>query len=78
MLLSLSANAVQGEQLFDPYGRPRYTSGILGTDKGYTGQFTDSATGLDYYNARYYDPVAGVFLSPDSVLLNAAKRLIHD
>jgi len=27
----------------------------------------DSVTGLDYYNARYYDPVVGRFLSPDDV-----------
>jgi len=37
------------------------------TTKGFTGQYADSVTGLDYYNARYYDPVAGVFLSADSV-----------
>jgi RHS repeat-associated protein len=34
---------------------------------GFTGQRADSATGLDYYNARYYDPVAGQFTSADSV-----------
>jgi RHS repeat-associated protein len=34
-------------------------------------QFHDSVTGLDYYNARFYDPVAGVFLSPDTVQGNA-------
>ena len=37
------------------------------TTKGFTGQYADAVTGLDYYNARYYDPVAGVFLSADSV-----------
>jgi len=36
------------------------------TTKGFTGQYADSVTGLDYYNARYYDPVAGVFLSADT------------
>jgi len=35
--------------------------------KGFTSQYADAVTGLDYYNARYYDPVAGVFLSADSV-----------
>ena len=35
--------------------------------KGFTGQYADSVTGLDYYNARYYDPVAEVFLSADTV-----------
>jgi RHS repeat-associated protein len=41
--------------------------GTLGTAKGFTGQYNDSLTGLDYYHARYYDPVVGVFLSADSV-----------
>jgi RHS repeat-associated protein len=71
VLASFSASAIQGEQLYSPYGTQRYTVGILGTDKGYTGQFYDNVTGLDYYHARYYDPVAGVFLSPDRVQGNA-------
>ena len=37
------------------------------TDKGYTGQYNDALTGLDYYNVRYYDPTVGVFLSADTV-----------
>jgi RHS repeat-associated protein len=32
---------------------------------GYIGQRTDDETGLMYLHARYYDPVLGVFLSPD-------------
>jgi len=36
-------------------------------NKGYTGQYADPLSGFDYYNARYYDPVAGVFLSADTV-----------
>ncbi len=67
MLTSLSASAVTGEQVYGPYGNQRYTQGTLGTDKGYTGQFSDALSGLDYYNARYYDPVIGAFLSPDNV-----------
>ena len=31
----------------------------------YTGQKSDG-TGLLYYNARYYDPALGTFLSPDT------------
>jgi len=37
----------------------------MGTARGYTGQYSDPLTGLDYYVSRYYDPVAGVFLSAD-------------
>jgi RHS repeat-associated protein len=43
----------------------------MGTSKGYTGQYNDPLTGFDYYHARYYDAVAGVFLTPDTVQGNA-------
>jgi RHS repeat-associated protein len=56
-----------GSQLYGPYGNPRYSAGTVPTSIGFTGQQTDSVTGLDYYGARYYDPVAGVFLSADTV-----------
>src|SRR5579884_263138 len=42
-------------------------SRTFNTSKGFTGQYNDSLTGLDYYGARYYDPVVGVFLSADTV-----------
>ncbi len=71
VLLTFSGSAVLGEQAYGPYGNQRYTKGTIGTDKGYTGQFQDALTGLDYYNARYYDPVVGVFLSVDTVQGNA-------
>lgn len=44
----------------------RYSAGALGTDKGYTGQYADALTGLDYYHARYYDPARGQFVSADT------------
>jgi RHS repeat-associated protein len=69
--MSLSASAVQGEQLYDPYGSHRYAEGTPGTDKGYTGQFIDEATGLAYDHARSYLRHIGVFLSPDHVQGNA-------
>ena len=31
----------------------------------YTGQYRDTETGLDYFNARYYSPAQGRFVSPD-------------
>jgi len=58
---------VLGNQAYGPYGNQRYTKGSVGTSKGYTGQYNDSLTGLDYYNARYYDPVVGRFLSVDTM-----------
>jgi RHS repeat-associated protein len=55
-------------QLFGPYGGVRYSMGSLPTARGFTGQYGDAATGLDYYNARYYDPALGQFASADSDL----------
>jgi YD repeat-containing protein len=34
------------------YGSQQYQSGSMGTNKGFTGQYNDNVTGLDYYNAR--------------------------
>jgi RHS repeat-associated protein len=75
VLASFSATtgttSVLGNQLYDPYGNTRSKTGSLNTSKGYTGQYTDTATGLDYYNARYYDPAVARFLAADTVQGNA-------
>ncbi len=57
--------AIKGNQVFGPYGNARDLQGTINTAKGFTGQYNDSLTGLDYYGSRYYDQVAGVFLSAD-------------
>ena len=62
-----SNGSLVGAQLYSPYGSSRYSTGTLPTSIGFTGQLADSVTGLDYYGARYYDPVIGQFLSTDSV-----------
>ena len=49
---------------FIPIGGCRNSTGNSPTDKLFTGQRLDS-TGLYYYNARYYDPYIGRFISPD-------------
>jgi RHS repeat-associated protein len=63
-----ASGSATASALYAPYGGTRYISGTMPTDYGFTGQHADSATGLDYYNARYYDPVAGQFASADSTL----------
>src|SRR6266851_6717446 len=65
--ISATANsaAVQGNQVYSPYGSSRYQQGSMSTAKGFTGQYNDSVSGLDYYGSRYYDPVVGRFLSAD-------------
>ena len=38
---------------------------LPGEDKGFVGERFDAAAGLQYLNARYYDPALGLFTSPD-------------
>jgi hypothetical protein len=51
------AATVLGDQVYGPYGNRRVQQGTISTSKGFTGQFTDFVAGLDYYGARFYDPV---------------------
>ena len=37
-----------------------------------------AASGLMYYNARYYDPALGTFVSPDYMVPNAARVIDHE
>ncbi|KAB8145948.1 hypothetical protein F8S13_02405 [Chloroflexia bacterium SDU3-3] len=61
-----AAGAVTSQQQFDPWGKLR-AGDVPETSIDYTGQRRD-ATGLLYYNARYYDPALGRFLSADTVV----------
>ena len=60
------AGNVVAAQLYTPYGQTRYTSGTMPTSKGFTGQRADAVSGLGYYGARYYDPVAQQFTEADT------------
>ena len=51
--------------LYYPYGETRHEEGTLPTDYQYTGQRREAGFGLYDYNARYYDPHLGRFISPD-------------
>lgn len=55
------------QQHYYPYGGIRNTDNPA-TDIGYTGQRLDASTGLMHYQARYYDPVIGRFISPDTII----------
>jgi RHS repeat-associated protein len=57
---------------YDPYGKPTATTGTATTRLGYTGQYTDPETGLQYLRNRYYDPATASFLTRDP--LNATTR----
>jgi RHS repeat-associated protein len=50
-----------------PYGGLRGTDALTSTDHGFLDQIED-ATGLDYLNARYLDPILGRFISVDPLV----------
>jgi RHS repeat-associated protein len=56
---------------YEPYGAP--TDGVYVNGPGFTGHVTDAATGLTYMQQRYYDPMAGRFLSLDPVVTDTAN-----
>jgi RHS repeat-associated protein len=52
-----------------PYGEERWTGdSSQPTDFTFTGQRAEAGFGLMDYNARYYSPVLGRFVSPDSIV----------
>ncbi|WP_320447927.1 RHS repeat-associated core domain-containing protein [Candidatus Roseilinea sp. NK_OTU-006] len=59
-------------QWYYPYGAVRASVGTLPTDITFTGQRSD-ATGLYFYNARYYSPLIGRFISADSIVPEAGN-----
>jgi RHS repeat-associated protein len=55
-----------------PYGEERWGTGVLPTDFGYTGQRSEGF-GLYDYNARYYSPGLGRFVSADTIVPEPAN-----
>lgn len=64
-----TAAGVRAERtLYRPFGEATKTTYDLATapeSKGYIGERFDADAGLQYLNARYYDPKLGMFLQPD-------------
>jgi RHS repeat-associated protein len=53
----------------------RFTSGTTPTSYRFTGQREEAALGLYFYNARWYDPALGHFLSPDALVPEPGNAL---
>ena len=75
--LTTLSSATIASRAYYAYGSERAATGDLQTDRTFTGQKSD-ATGLLYYNARYYDPALGTFISPDSLVPNPASVIDHN
>ena len=64
----------QNRRTYDPWGK--VISGSLPqTRRNFTGQYLDD-TGLLFYNARYYDPGIGRFVSADSIVPSAGSLTV--
>ena len=63
-----AAGAVISRTRYEPYG---LAAGGATPTIGFTGHVNDAETGLVYMQQRYYDPVAGRFLSIDPVTTDA-------
>lgn len=55
-----------------PFGATQSDTGGVYVNHKYTSQEFDPETGLYYYNARYYNPVLGRFISADTLVPNPA------
>jgi RHS repeat-associated protein len=64
---------VVAETRYLPYGEERWTSGGAVSDYTFTGQRAERGFGLMDYNARYYDPGLGRFVSADTVVPQAGN-----
>ena len=68
VLTTYTSGARESERDYYAFDSDRRADGPhLATDYRFTGQKLDG-TGLYYYNARYYDPVIGQFVSPDTLV----------
>ena len=75
--LTTQGSSTTASRAYYAYGAERAASGDLRTDHTFTGQKRD-ATGLMYYNARYYDPALGTFISPDSMVPGAGQVINYN
>jgi RHS repeat-associated protein len=67
-----AAGAVVARQWYEPFGKVRGSTGTLPTDITFTGQRSD-ATGLYFFQARYYSGTLGRFVSADSIVPGAGN-----
>ncbi|MFZ5789555.1 MAG: RHS repeat-associated core domain-containing protein [Pseudomonadota bacterium] len=61
-----ATGAVVQRAHYKPYGERLTTVSLIPESKGFIGERTDDETGLTYLHARYYDPVLGRFIQPDT------------
>jgi RHS repeat-associated protein len=82
MSSGLSAQLGQLYQHYEygTYGNSRYTLSLnaFPVSRRYTSQVLDDETGLYYFGARYYDPIIGRFIQPDTAVPNRFDPQAYD
>ncbi len=64
-----ASGAKTASALYKAFGETRFTSGTLSTDYKFTGQREESALGgIYFFQARWFDPTLGRFMSPDTIV----------
>ena len=76
LVVDAAGNKV-AETRYYPFGEVRYSDGTLPTDRTYTGQRSEDF-GLMDYNARYFSPVTGKFISADTLIPQPGNLLAWD
>ncbi len=64
--------------LYKAWGELRYTTGEYSVRYKFTGQREEATLGLYDYRARFYDPLLGRFIQPDSIVPGAGNPLAWD
>jgi RHS repeat-associated protein len=77
MVLNDASGNVVDPYDYDVFGALRATTGTQPNSFTYTGEQTDTSTGLQYLRARYYDPAVGRFIGRDPLagLIGAPSTL---
>jgi RHS repeat-associated protein len=65
-LVTDSTGATPATYNYQAFGPTRTSTGTLANDVRFTGERTDTETGLEFLRARTYDPSTGTFLQRDS------------
>ncbi|HMN00461.1 MAG TPA: RHS repeat-associated core domain-containing protein [Anaerolineales bacterium] len=61
--------------MYKAWGETRHSTGTMPTDYRYTGQREESAIGLHYYGARWYDSSLSRFVQADSIVPRGSQGL---
>ena len=72
-VVTVASGNILGENRYYPFGETRLSTGSILTDKLYTGQHEMAGLGIYHYQARFYSPKLGRFLSADTIVPNFAN-----